>query len=321
MQRLSSHEGTHQANFNPAFTLFIDSWSDVITPPQTRLHRNDGSELRVIEANKVAVLDDFRLSKPEFLQVPTRDGFSMEAMMIKPPDFNPSRRYPVFQYIYGGPRNPQVRNAWGGSQYMYHQLLAQKGVIVWICDNRTASSKGAESAWPLFRRFGELELRDVQDGLGWLKRQSYVDGNRVGIYGWSYGGFMTSYALTHSKSFAMGIAGGSVTDWRNYDTIYTERYMRTPKENKEGYERTSVVAAAKDLHGELLLIHGELDDNVHPQNTMQLAYALEKAGKPFRLMVYPKSSHGVGDPLLVRHLNATKLAFIEETLLGRSSSR
>ncbi len=128
---------------------------------------------------------------------------------------------------------------------------------------------------------------------------------------------MTSYALTHSKSFAMGIAGGSVTDWHNYDSIYTERYMKTPEHNQDGYTRTSVVAAAKDLHGELLLIHGAIDDNVHPQNTMQLAHALQKAGKPFRMMLYPKSRHGVGDQAQVKHLQSGMLDFIEETLLRR----
>jgi dipeptidyl-peptidase-4 len=314
MQRLTTRDGTHQATFNSTFTLFIDLWSDVITPPQSRLHRSDGSEVRVIEANKVAALEEFRLSKPELLQVSTRDGFVMEAMMIKPPDFNPSRRYPVFQYIYGGPHTPQVRNLWGGSQYMYHQLLAQKGVIVWMCDNRTASGKGAESTWPLLRRFGELELRDVEDCLGWLKRQPYVDGSRIGLFGWSYGGFMTSYALTHSTDFVMGIAGGTVSDWRNYDTVYTERYLGLPQDNPDGYRDSSPRWSAQNLHGSLLLIHGEIDDNVHIANTMQLAYELEKAAKPFQMMIYPKSRHGIVDPALVKHLRQTMFHFTLEHL-------
>jgi dipeptidyl-peptidase-4 len=308
-QRLSSRDGAHQARFSPTFSFFIDVWSDATTPPQTRLHRNDGTEVRVIDANPVAALADFRLSTPEFMQVPTRDGGVMEAMMIKPPDFDSSRRYPVFQYTYGGPRNPQVRNAWGGSQYMYHQLLAQHGIVVWICDNRTASSKGAQSAWPLFHHFGELELRDVQDGLDWLKRQPYIDGSRIGIFGWSYGGFMTSYALTHSTDFVMGIAGGTVSDWRDYDTVYTERYLGLPQENPEGYRASSPRWSAATLHGALLLIHGEIDDNVHIANTMQLAYELEKASQPFQMLIYPKSRHGVTDPALVKHLRQTMLDF------------
>ncbi len=249
MQRLSKSEGTHSAKFNPSFSSYINWWSDATTPTQVRLYRSDGGEVRAIDENRVGALAQYRLSKPEFLQVKTRDGFIMEAMMTKPPDFNPSRQYPVYQLRYGGPHAPQVRNAWGGTQYLYHQLRAQKGIIIWICDNRTASGKGVESAWPVYKNFGELELRDIEDGLAWLKQQPYIDGSRIGIDGWSYGGFMTSYALTHSTSFAMGIAGGTVADWRDYDTVYTERYMGLPRENPEGYRKSSPRWAAKDLHG------------------------------------------------------------------------
>jgi dipeptidyl-peptidase-4 len=220
----------------------------------------------------------------------------------------------VYQFTYGGPHAPLVRNSWGGTEYMYHQFLAQKGIIVWICDNRTASGKGVESTWPVFKNFGELELRDIEDGVGWLKQQSWVDASRIGIHGWSYGGFMTSYALTHSTSFAMGIAGGTVADWRNYDTVYTERYMGLPQENPDGYLKSSPRWAAKDLHGALLLVHGAIDDNVHVANTLQFAYELQKAQKPFRLMLYPKSRHGLTDPLLIKQLRTTMVDFILEHL-------
>jgi dipeptidyl-peptidase-4 len=309
LQRLSKTEGTHSARFSPAFSYYVDTWSDATTPAQTRLHRNDGTETRAIDQNAVPALAEYRLSKPEFVQVKTRDGFVMEAELIKPPDFNPSRRYPVYQFTYAGPHAPQVRNAWGGAQYMYHQLLAQKGIVVWICDNRTASGKGLESVWPLYKHFGDTELRDIEDGLSWLKQQPWVDASRIGIHGWSYGGFMTAYALTHSTSFAMGIAGGTVSDWRDYDSIYTERYMGLPQENPDGYRTSSPRWAAKDLHGALLLIHGAIDDNVHPQNTMQFVYELQKAGKPFQLMLYPKSRHGVSDPALIKHLRQTMFEF------------
>jgi dipeptidyl-peptidase-4 len=272
--------------------------------------------VRTIAENSVAALAQYKLSAPQFLQVPTRDGFVMEAMMIKPPDFDPARRYPVYQFTYGGPHSQQVLNAWRGNEYLYHQLLAQHGVIVWICDNRTASGKGAESEWPLFRNFGESELRDVEDGLAWLKGQPYVDASRIGIHGWSYGGFLTTYALTHSTSFAMGIAGGPVTDWRDYDTVYTERYMGLPSENPEGYRRSAPRWFAKDLHGALLLIHGTIDDNVHLSNTIQFAYELQKAGKPFQLMLYPKSRHGVSEPALARHMRTLMLDYTLEHLAG-----
>jgi dipeptidyl-peptidase-4 len=316
LTRLSQAPGVHQASFSPGLTRYVDAWSDAVTPTQVRLHGPDGRELRVVDANPVPALAEFRLSRPEFLQVKTRDGFPMEAMLLKPPDFDPSRRYPVYQHTYAGPHAPQVRNGWGGVGSMFHQLLAQKGIVVWICDNRTASGKGASSTWPGYQRLGETELADIEDGIAWLRQQPWVDEARIGLNGWSYGGFMTSYALTHSKSFAMGIAGGSVTSWRNYDSIYTERYMKTPQNNPDGYARTAVTAAARDLHGKLLLIHGSIDDNVHPQNTMQLVHELQKAGKPFELMLYPKSRHGVTDPHQGRHLRGVMLDFIERTLLS-----
>jgi dipeptidyl-peptidase 4 len=308
LQRLSRTAGTHDADFSRTFAYYVDTWSDISTPPQTRLHRNDGTDVRTLRENRVAALAEFKLSTPEFLQVRTRDGFVMDAMMIKPPDFDPNRKYPVYQFTYGGPHSQQVRNAWN-LQTMYHQLLAQHGVIVWICDNRTASGKGVESTWPVFKHFGELELRDIEDGVSWLKQQPYVDGSRIGIHGWSYGGFMTAYALTHSTSFTMGIAGGTVSDWRNYDTVYTERYMGTPQQNPDGYRNSSPRWAVRDLHGALLLIHGVIDDNVHLSNTMQLVYELQKANKPFELMLYPKSRHGVTDPELVRHLRGLMFDF------------
>ncbi len=308
LERLSQAPATHEASFSPSFAYYIDRSSSVMTPPQARLHRADGRDVRVLHANTVEAFNDFRLSTPEFLQVKTRDGFTMEAMMIKPPDFDPRRKYPVYQFTYGGPHTPQVRNAWT-LQTMYHQLLAQKGIIVWICDNRSASGKGLEATAAVYRRFGDSELRDVEDGLSWLKQQPYVDASRIGIHGWSFGGFMTAYALTHSTSFVMGIAGGTVADWRNYDTVYTERYLGLPKDNPKGYIDSAVPRAAANLHGSLLLIHGAIDDNVHVQNTMQLVYELEKSDRTFDLMLYPKSRHGVTDPALVRHLRGVMLDY------------
>jgi dipeptidyl-peptidase-4 len=318
--RLSAARGKHTPFFNPAHTWYLDRWDDAWTPPQVRLHTTERtgqqSVLRVVEANPVTAAADYGLSKPEFLQVKTRDGFVMEAMMIKPPDFNPSRRYPVYQFTYGGPQRQEVLNAWPAiwNDFAYHQLLAKRGVIIWICDNRTSSGKGAVSAWPLYKNLGALELRDIEDGLAWLKRQPYVDGSRIGISGVSYGGFMTLYALTHSKSFAMGIAEGAVSDWRNYDTIYTERYLGLPSENPDGYRRSSPRYSAGDLSGELLLIHSALDDNVHPQNLSQFAYELQKAGKPFQMMVYPRSAHGVNGQSVGPHLRRLMLDFTIKNL-------
>jgi dipeptidyl-peptidase-4 len=314
LTRLTQTEGTHRANFNPTHTLFIDHWSDINTPTQVRLYKADGTPVRAIDENRVETLRQYKLGTPEFLRVKTRDGFEMEAMMIKPPDFDASKKYPVLEFTYSGPHAPQVKNSWGGSTYMWHQMLAEKGYIIWVCDNRTASGKGAESAWPVYKNFGELELRDLEDGVNYLKGQPFVDAARIGIWGWSFGGYMTSYALTHSQSFRVGVAGGTVADWANYDSIYTERYMQTPQHNPEGYKMSGPLASAANLHGKLLLIHGAIDDNVHLANTMQLVYALQKADKQFRLMLYPKSRHGVTDPLLVKQMREMMADFILENL-------
>jgi dipeptidyl-peptidase-4 len=313
-ERLSRAEGSHDAAWSPGFRYFVDTWSDVRTPPQMRLHERSGAEVRVVADNPVEKLERFRLGAVERVQVPTRDGFVMEAMLIKPPDFDPGRRYPVLQYNYGGPHAPVVSDAWSGPRYLWHQFLAQRGYVIWLCDNRSASGKGIRPTWEAYGRMGAVELRDIEDGVEWLRRQPWVDPERIGIWGWSYGGFMAAYALTHSQSFAIGIAGAPVTDWRLYDTIYTERYMKMPQNNPDGYRETSVIEAAAALSGKLLLLHGTIDDNVHLQNTLKLAYELQKAGKEFELMLYPKSRHGVRDRALELHLYRTMTRFVLENL-------
>jgi dipeptidyl-peptidase-4 len=320
LTRLSQIDGTHRAIFNPNFTLFADVWSNVTTPPQVRLYRNTGADVRAIDLNPVPALRDYQLSTPEFVQVKTRDGFVMEGMLIKPVDFNPSRRYPVYQFTYSGPGASQVKNQWGGREYMFHQMLAQHGVLVWVVDNRSASGKGVESQWPVYGRLGELELQDLEDGVAWLKKLPYVDSTRMVLSGWSYGGFMTAYAMTHSTSWSAGIVGAPVTDWRDYDTVYTERLMKLPKNNPDGYRRTAPRFAADKLQGRMLLLHGTMDDNVHMQNSMQFAYELQKAGKPFEMMVYPKSRHGIADGRLNSHLRQLMFDFVMRAVGDETSA-
>ena len=255
-----------------------------------------------------------RIREPESLQVSARDGHLLDAQLIKPYDFDPNRKYPVLVHVYSGPQAPTVRNSWSGTTYLWHQMLAQQGYVIWLCDNRSATQGSAADAWPIHRNLGENELRDIEDGLDWLTQQPWIDGDRIGIWGWSYGGYMSAYALTHSKRFRLGIAGAPVTDWRNYDTIYTERYMGLPQTNPEGYRSSSVNEAAADLHGHLLLIHGSMDDNVHLTNTLQLVFELQKHNKSFDLMIYPKSRHGVSEPRLNRHLRALMTRTILEKL-------
>jgi len=301
LERLSSGSGTHRVDFDPTFSHYIDTWSDYDTPPKVHLYRADGRRVRTIDDNPVPILAESDLAAAEFLQVPAPDGFLFEAALIKPPDFDPKKKYPVLQYNYGGPHAQTVRNAWGGSRHMWFRYLAQEGYIVWMCDNRSASGKGIWPTWEAYQRMGHLELEDLESCLSWLKAKPWVDPERIGVYGGSYGGFMAAFALTHSKSFKAGIAFAPVTDWHLYDTIYTERYMRRPQNNPEGYESTSVIKAADRLHGRLLLAHGTMDDNVHLQNTVKLANALQLAGKSFDLMLYPTARHGVRDDAQIYH--------------------
>jgi dipeptidyl-peptidase 4 len=315
LKRLTEAPGTHRASFNPTFTHFVDSWSDINTPTKIWLYAADGRLEKVLDENKVPVLDAYKLSRPQFLKIKTRDNFEMEAMMLLPPNFDKNKKYPVFAFTYSGPHAPQVRNRWGGSPMMWHQMLAQKGYIVWICDNRSASGKGAESAWNAYQKLGQTEVRDLEDGFSYLKSLSFVDPTRIGMWGWSYGGYMTSYFMTQSKTLKMGIAGGLVADWALYDSIYTERVMRTPQNNPDGYRQGSVLANAANLSGRLLIIHGTMDNNVHQQNAIKLIYELQKAGKQFEFMTYPTQRHGVQPgSIQQKHMMTLMTDFIQRNL-------
>jgi len=293
LERLTTAAGQHEISMSPTGQYYIDRWSNADTPIRVALYAGDGTQVRMLDTNPVYEREEYRFGRYEQFQIETADGFQLEASLLKPPDFDSRRKYPVWFMTYGGPHAPSISDAWQDGRAR-DRMLTQMGMLVFRCDPRTASGKGACSAWPAYRQLGVQELKDVEEAIGWLKQKPYVDGDRIGMSGHSYGGFLTAYALTHSKLFAGGIAGAPPTDWRLYDTIYTERYMDTPQNNPEGYERTSVLKAAKNLHGRLLLIHGEIDDNVHVENTFKLVNALQEADKRFQLMIYPKSRHGIG---------------------------
>jgi len=229
VRKLTDAAGSHSVRFNDSYEYFLDYSSTVHSPIQARLFRTDGTFVRTLDPNLDDRLRYLRVSRPERHRVKTHDGFVMDAMLIKPPDYSPDKRYPVLIYVYSGPQAPVVRNRWAGSTYLWHQMLAQKGYCVWMCDNRSATYRGAKHAWPIHRSMGTNELADIEDGIKWLVDKGIADPKRVGIWGWSYGGYMTSFALTHSKMFKVGIAGAPVTDWRNYDAVYTERYMGLPQ--------------------------------------------------------------------------------------------
>jgi dipeptidyl-peptidase-4 len=291
---LSPLKTTHRIELAPTGTLYVDRESDDDTPTRTILRELRAKPVRVLDTNPAYERERYLFGKYERRQIPTKDGFMLEAAITYPPDFHPMNTYPVWILTYAGPHAPTVRDGW--SPRVFENVMAAQGVIVFRVDPRSASGKGAESAWACYKQMGVQELKDLEEAIDWIGENPWADTTRVGISGHSYGGFMASYALTHSKKFAAGIAGAPVTDWAYYDSIYTERYMGLPSENKAGYEKSSVVKAAKNLHGKLLICHGLIDDNVHPQNSLQLINALQAAGKDFEVMVYPGSRHGIIPP-------------------------
>lgn len=293
-ERLTREPGHHRVSMNDAGTLLLDTWSSTSHPPRTRLLSADGAVIREIDLNPVYELEEFELGRVEKLRIPStaHEGIEFEAEIVYPPDFDASREYPVWFSTYAGPHAATVRDDWKGGR-SWEQMLAAEGIIAFRADPYPASTKGAKSAWTAYRQLGVREMADIAEIITWLGDKPFVDASRIGMDGHSYGGFMTAYALTHSKLFAAGISGAPVTSWRDYDTIYTERYMDTPQANPEGYANTDVVAAAKDLHGRLMLVHGTMDDNVHMQNSIKLIQALQRANKPFDMFIYPGSRHGI----------------------------
>jgi dipeptidyl-peptidase-4 len=307
----TSRPGDHQVSFGPRGDLFIDVWSDRHSQPQARLYKTDGTLVRTLDTNPAYELEEYAFGATERVQIRTPDGFDLEASISKPADFDPNKKYPVWFQTYGGPHAPTISDAGGRGRGMGDQAQLNDGYIVFRADPRSASGKGAVSTWTAYRQLGVPELKDIETAIKWLiDNHSYVDAQRIGMSGHSYGGFMTAYCLTHSKLFACGIAGAPVTDWANYDSIYTERYMNTPQENPDGYKKTSVVKAANQVYGKLLILHGIMDDNVHVQNAVQLVDALQRANKDFEMMFYPRARHGIGglhygrimDEFMKRHL-------------------
>lgn len=295
--RLTKEDGTHAAVPAPNAASFYDTYSNAATPPRQDLYRADGSRIAAINENKIAELADYHPSPMEFVTVKSRDGVQLNASIIKPPNFNPQKKYPVLVYTYGGPHAQVVRNVWGGANFLWHELMAQKGYIIFSVDNRGSAGRGHAFETPLHFRMGAQELWDQRDGVRYLKSLPYVDANRIGIWGWSYGGHMTLHAMFEAgDDFKVGFAGGPVTDWRYYDSIYTERYLGLPQKNEKGYQDSSPVKYAAQLKGKLLIAHGTGDDNVHFANTLSVINDLIEAGKYVEVLAFPGRGHGVSDP-------------------------
>ena len=311
--RVSKEPGTHRISMSPDARYFTDRYSDVRTLPALRLHASDGPVLQTVAAPRSQLLAPYDVQYPELFAIPASDGFAMPAAVLKPKGFRAGQKYPVVMFVYGGTSAPQVANAWQGD-VLWNQLLLDAGYVVVKVDNRSASGISKELENTVLKRAGEAETPDLVDAARWLKKQSWVDPARVGVWGWSYGGYMTLQLMTRSQEFKAGISVAPVIDWRFYDSKWTEGPMRTPQENPKGYESTSLIPLAKQLHGRVLIVYGTYDDNVHPYNEMAFIDALVKAGKRFDMMAYPMRQHGISDEAATLHLYRLMLDFWKANL-------
>ncbi|GGB70390.1 peptidase S9 [Flavobacterium suaedae] len=316
--RLTPNEGTNEATFSPDFDYFINSYSSATTPPVYTLHESKkGKLVKTIKNNQGLAnkLDKYNLPKKKFTVITTPKGHELNAWMIKPADFDPNKKYPVFMYQYSGPGSQEVSNQWHSYNDYWFMMLAQQGYIVACVDGRGTGFKGAAFKKVTYKELGKYEVEDQIDAAKVIGGYDYVDESRIGIFGWSFGGFMSSNCILKGNDvFKMAIAVAPVTNWRFYDTVYTERYMQTPQENASGYDENSPINHVKKLKGDYLLVHGSADDNVHLQNTMLMVEALVQANKQFDWAIYPDKNHGIYGGATRLQLYTKMTNFIKEKL-------
>lgn len=316
--RLSKKLGTNKAVFSPNFQFYINTFSSASQASVYTLNdAKNGNELKIIEDNSqiMSLLNDFNLPQKEFFTLKTKAGNELNAWMIKPKNFDASKKYPLFMYQYSGPGSQEVKNEWNSYNDYWFMMLAEQGYIVACVDGRGTGFKGELFKKSTYKDLGKLEVEDQIESAKILGSYPYIDAKRIGIFGWSFGGFMASNCiLKGNEVFKMAIAVAPVTNWRFYDTIYTERYMQTPQENPNGYDQNSPTNFANQLNGKFLLIHGSADDNVHVQNSMVLSEALIQANKPFESQIYPDKNHGIYGGMTRIHLFNKMTNFVKENL-------
>lgn len=312
--KLSKRNGHNDAVFSTGMKYYINRNSSANVPMYVTLHTSDGKELKVLEDNAslVGFLSSYKFSQKEFFTFKTSADVELNAWMIKPKNFDSGKKYPVYLTFYCGPGHNEVLDAWDGADYGWHQLLAQKGYVVVCVDTRGTLYRGEKFKKCTYLQLGKLETEDLIETAKYLGKQNYIDATRIGVQGWSYGGYMTLLCMTKGADyFKAGISVAPVTNWRYYDNIYTERFMRKPQENASGYDDNSPINHVSKLKGKLLLIHGSADDNVHVQNSLEITNALIKANKHFDMFVYPNRNHGIYGGLTRFHLYTKMLSFVE----------
>ena len=317
--------GTHAYNLSPSGRFAVHTYSRFGMPPTaTLITLPDNRTLRALVDNAAlkAKVAGLRLGPTEFRQVDIGDGIKLNAWLIKPPNFDSTAHYPVLVYVYGGPGSQTVIDVWGGSRYLWHQMLAQRGYIVASVDNRGTGARGRAWRKIIYKQMGVVETQDQAAAARAIGRLPFVDSTRMGMWGWSYGGFMSLNVMTQTPDlFSMAISVAPVTHWKYYDTIYTERYMGLPQDNAAGYDKGSPLTYAKNLKGRLLMVHGSGDDNVHLQNTEMMVNALVVANRPFSLMVYPNRNHSITGGTTQQHLFTLLTKFVEENLPATQAAR
>ncbi len=314
-KQLTTEKGWHNPDFSPTGKFYIDNYSTITQSPKWKLYNKDGKFIRTLVDNPDDILVGYDKGEVTFEVVETSDGVKLNAWMIKPANFDSTKKYPVLFYVYGGPGSQTVRNAYLGN-YLWYQYIAQNGYIIFSVDGRGTGARGKAFREVIYKNLGYYESKDQAEAAMYLvKKYKFVDSSRIGIWGWSYGGYMSSLTLfKFGNIFKLAVAVAPVTTWRLYDTIYTERYMQTPQMNPEGYEESSVLKYVDALKGKYLVIHGTTDDNVHWQNTIQLVDKLQKAGKQFSTLFYPNKDHSIAGVDTRYHLFTLITNFILENL-------
>jgi dipeptidyl-peptidase-4 len=315
--KLSPAKGNNNAEFSKGFKYYILTHSDANTPADFSLYDAKSKLIRVLKDNASLIerMTKYNLTKKEFFTFKNSTGIDLNCWMMKPSNFDPSKKYPVLVAIYGGPGSNTVTDGWGGRGYLWHQLLCQQGYVVVSCDPRGTQYRGREFKHSTYMNLGKNETEDFIDFAKYLGSQSYIDAGRIGIQGWSFGGYMSSLCMTKGADYyKAGIAVAPVTNWKYYDSVYTERFMRTPQENSGGYENNSPINFVKSLKGKYLLIHGSADDNVHYQNSMDMVTALVAANKQFDMFVYPNKNHGISGGNTRLHLYTRMTQFLTDNL-------
>jgi len=315
--KLSERKGSNDASFSKGMKYYINYYSNANEPSTITVHNAKGKQLDVLVDNKDLknTLEKYNLAEKEFTTIKGANGDELNAFVVKPTNFDPEKKYPVYFNIYNGPGHNTVTDSWAGANFLYHQLLAQNGYIVISVDTRGTMYRGAKFKKSTYLQLGKLETEDMIAAANNVAKWDYVDGDRIGIMGWSYGGYMTSLCMTKGADiFKMGIAVAPVTNWKWYDNIYTERFMRTPAENKDGYEDNSPVNHVEKMKGKYLLVHGSGDDNVHVQNTMEMVDALVKENKDFEMFIYTNKNHGIYGGYTRLHLFNKMLKFTIDNL-------